>query len=128
MVGRHDGGNMLPSQDHHEGLRTLPLNRVECEKLCLDGKPVIEIFPDLTARDITTGVDLTSVNQLHANFDIAFQGPVKVGPFDIPGDLARHFLQMPLNPNGRPNSDVGLKLEKVSYGASWFALCRKRLF
>ena len=76
------------------------------ETLYLDGKPVIEIFPDLTAKDITTGVDLTSVNQLHANFDIAFQGPVKVGPFDIPGDLARHFLQMPLNPNGRPNSDV----------------------
>jgi hypothetical protein len=23
---------------------------------------------------------------------------------------------------------VGLKLEKVSYGASWFALCRKGLF
>jgi type II restriction/modification system DNA methylase subunit YeeA len=40
------------------------------------------------------------------NFGRAFQGPVKVGPFDIPGDLARQFLQMPLNPNGRPNSDV----------------------
>jgi len=72
----------------------------------LDGKPVVEIFPDLTARDIQTGVDLTKGNRLPANFDRAFQGPVKVGPFDIPGDLARHFLQMPLNPNGRRNSDV----------------------
>ena len=26
---RHDGGNALKSQDHHEGLRTLPLNPVE---------------------------------------------------------------------------------------------------
>src|SRR5438094_2971456 len=30
MVRRQDGGNMLQSQDHHEGLRALPLNRVEC--------------------------------------------------------------------------------------------------
>jgi len=72
----------------------------------LDGEPVIEIFPDLTARDITTGIDLTNVNRLLSNFNRAFQGPVKVGPFDIPGDLARHFLQMPTNPNGRPNTDV----------------------
>src|SRR6266511_2630325 len=72
----------------------------------LDGEPVLEIFPDLTARDLTTGVDLTNGTQLPVNFDKAFQGPVKVGPFDIPGDLARQFLQMPLNSNGRPNSDV----------------------
>jgi type II restriction/modification system DNA methylase subunit YeeA len=72
----------------------------------LDGKPVVEIFPDLTARDIQTGVDLTKGNRLPANFNRAFQGPVKVGPFDIPGDLARHFLQMPLNPNGRLNSNI----------------------
>jgi hypothetical protein len=31
---------------------------------------------------------------------------VKVGHFDIPGDQAREFLQMPLNPNGRPNAEV----------------------
>lgn len=31
---------------------------------------------------------------------------MKVGPFDISGDLARRFLQMPLNPNHRPNSDI----------------------
>jgi type II restriction/modification system DNA methylase subunit YeeA len=73
---------------------------------CLDGKTVIEIFPDLTARDLTTGIDLTNVNQLPPNFDKAFQGPVKVGPFDIPGGLARDFLHMPVNPHGRPNVDV----------------------
>jgi hypothetical protein len=27
---RHDGGNTLKSQDHHEWLRTLPLNPGEC--------------------------------------------------------------------------------------------------
>jgi type II restriction/modification system DNA methylase subunit YeeA len=76
------------------------------EALYLDGEPVVEIFPDLTARDITTGIDLTNVNRLLSNFTRAFQGPVKVGPFDIPGELARRFLQMPINPNGRPNADV----------------------
>src|SRR6267143_2711202 len=33
-------------------------------------------------------------------------GDTKGGAFDIPGDLAREWLQLPLNPNGRPNSDV----------------------
>jgi hypothetical protein len=28
---RHDGGNTLKSQDNHEGLRTLPLNPMECD-------------------------------------------------------------------------------------------------
>jgi hypothetical protein len=72
----------------------------------LDGKPVVEIFSDLTARDIQMGADLTRVNQLPENFGKAFQGPVKVGPFDIPGNLARSIFQMPLNPNSRRNSDV----------------------
>jgi hypothetical protein len=35
MVRRHDGGNMLQSQDHREGLGALPLNRVECGKIVL---------------------------------------------------------------------------------------------
>ncbi len=33
-------------------------------------------------------------------------GDTKGGAFDIPGELAREWLQLPLNPNGRPNSDV----------------------
>jgi type II restriction/modification system DNA methylase subunit YeeA len=33
-------------------------------------------------------------------------GDTKGGPFDVPGDLARQWLALPLNPNGRPNSDV----------------------
>ena len=28
----------------------------------------------------------------------------KNGPFDIPGDLARQWLRLPANPNGRPNA------------------------
>ncbi len=70
----------------------------------LDGRPVNAIFSDLSAE--RGGVDLTSAKRLTANRNVAFQGPVKVGPFDVEGELARKWLQMPANPNGRPNSDV----------------------
>ena len=33
-------------------------------------------------------------------------GDAKGGPFDIPGDLAREWLRLPANPNGRTNADV----------------------
>jgi type II restriction/modification system DNA methylase subunit YeeA len=33
-------------------------------------------------------------------------GVTKTGPFDIDGELARSWLSLPLNPNGRPNTDV----------------------
>ena len=33
-------------------------------------------------------------------------GDTKGGAFDIPGTLARQWLKLPLNPNGRPNADV----------------------
>ena len=40
------------------------------------------------------------------NLGTAFMGDTKGGPFDIPGDLAREWLRLPANPNGRPNADV----------------------
>src|SRR5262245_23939387 len=40
------------------------------------------------------------------NLGVCFQGPVKVGPFDVPGEVARRWLSAPLNPNGRGNSEV----------------------
>jgi type II restriction/modification system DNA methylase subunit YeeA len=67
---------------------------------CLDGKPVTEINPDLTSS-----VDLTTAKKLLENSGICFQGPVKVGPFDIENDLAMKMLDAP-NPHGQPNSDV----------------------
>lgn len=70
----------------------------------LDGVCVERIFADLSAK--RGGVDLTSAGRLPTNRSVAFQGPVKVGAFDIDGALARHWLVSPLNPNGRPNRDV----------------------
>jgi len=67
----------------------------------LDGKSVPEINSDLTAT-----LDLTKARRLPENLGIAFMGDTKGGPFDIPGQSAQQMLSQPLNPNGRPNSDV----------------------
>jgi len=67
----------------------------------LDGQPEAAINADLTPS-----VDLTSAAVLTHNKDLCFQGPVKVGPFDIPADMAKSMLADQGNPNGRPNSDV----------------------
>ena len=68
----------------------------------LDGEPVERISSDLTAAKS----DLTQARPLTQNKGVAFMGDTKGGAFDVPGDLARRWLQLPLNPNGRPNSDV----------------------
>jgi type II restriction/modification system DNA methylase subunit YeeA len=67
----------------------------------LNGKAVATINADLTSR-----VDVTQAKPLPENFSICFLGIMKGGPFDIDGDLARKMLSEPINPNGRPNSDV----------------------
>ena len=66
----------------------------------LDGKQAAAINADLT-----TGLDLTRAAVLPANADLCFQGPVKVGDFDVSFELAASMLLAP-NPHGRPNSDV----------------------
>lgn len=68
----------------------------------LDGEPATNIYPDLTAG--TT--DLTKAMRLAENKSICFQGPVKVGPFEIEGEVARAWLTLPGNPHGRSNGDV----------------------
>jgi hypothetical protein len=74
----------------------------------LDGTVVSEIYSDLTARPAggPAGPDLTLAKRLAENLHISFMGTTKGGAFDVPGDIARRWLQLPLNANGRPNSDV----------------------
>ena len=72
----------------------------------LDGVAVEEIYTDLTARRDGIGVDLTNARRLAENDGAAFMGDTKGGPFDTPGDLAREWLCLPTNPNGRTNADV----------------------
>ncbi len=68
----------------------------------LDGKDAPRINADLT----TGTVDLTYAGRLTENAGAAFMGDTKGGAFDVTGDLAREWLGLPANPNGRPNSDV----------------------
>ncbi|MGH6891049.1 MAG: hypothetical protein ACREEP_02205 [Dongiaceae bacterium] len=72
----------------------------------LDGNAVDGITPDLQAASSSKGVEITQAGRLSENLGIAFQGPVKVGAFDIDGETARAMLLARGNPNGRPNSDV----------------------
>jgi hypothetical protein len=65
-----------------------------------NAKPVGAINANLTAA-----TDLTQACRLLENAGICFQGPVKVGPFEIEADEAGRMLAAP-NPHGRPNSDV----------------------
>jgi type II restriction/modification system DNA methylase subunit YeeA len=69
--------------------------------LLLDGEPVAVIHPDLTS-----GTNTTVAAILPENAGICFMGTTKVGAFDLEPEVARKMLAAPLNPNGRPNSDV----------------------
>jgi type II restriction/modification system DNA methylase subunit YeeA len=73
----------------------------EDEPYLLDGQPVESINADLTSGPATT-----TAFRLKENRGICFMGTSKVGPFDIDAETARKMLSAPLNPNGRPNSDV----------------------
>ncbi len=68
----------------------------------LDGRPASRINADLTAGDL----DLTTAKCLDENRGVSFMGDTKGGAFDVPGELARAWLQLPTNPNGRMNAEV----------------------
>ncbi len=68
----------------------------------LNGAPVTGVNADLTAGDL----NLASAERLDRNAGVAFMGDTKNGPFDVSGGLAREWLRLPANPNGRPNADV----------------------
>ena len=72
----------------------------------LDGRPVDAVHADLTATQGGAGIDLTEARRLHRNAGAAFMGDTKGGAFDVSGEQAREWLREPVNPNGRPNSDV----------------------
>lgn len=67
----------------------------------LDGVVVTAINSDLTST-----ADVTQASVLAEDENLCFLGVMKSGPFDIPEETAKDMLEAPLNPNGRPNSDV----------------------
>ena len=66
----------------------------------LDGAVVESVNANLTA-----GADLTAAQRIEDNLATAFQGPVKVGAFDISRELAHEMLSSP-NPHSKSNKDV----------------------
>ncbi len=73
--------------------------RIPTDMITLDGIQVEYISPALS---LTANKPI----KFHAQRNIIFRGPPKIGPFDVPGSEARNWLQTPLNPNGEPNSNV----------------------
>ena len=67
----------------------------------LDGLEVSEIFTNLRSGE----TDVTKARRLQENLGISFQGPVKVGKFDIAEPEAHAMVRHP-NPDGRSNRDV----------------------
>ena len=72
----------------------------------IDDQPVKEVYADLTGRRGKTPTDITGARRLSANSDTAFLGVCRNGPFDVPGALARDWLRLPANPDGRNNANV----------------------
>jgi type II restriction/modification system DNA methylase subunit YeeA len=73
----------------------------------LNGLPVGGISAKLREIGDDSDVnDFCSCEPLDENRHVAFVGGQKDGPFDIDARFARKLLTAPLNPNGRPNSDV----------------------
>lgn len=70
----------------------------------LEGREVARIVSDLSSS--TDGNDISSARKLPENAGLIFQGMKFVGQFPIQPEIARAWLKLPLNPNGRPNSDV----------------------
>ncbi|WP_420632244.1 class I SAM-dependent DNA methyltransferase [Candidatus Leptofilum sp.] len=69
-------------------------------KYMLDGEVVSQINSDLTSQ-----IDLTQAERLNENTNLTFQGPVKVGAFDIQNPIAEKML-LDVNTTDIDNSDV----------------------
>jgi type II restriction/modification system DNA methylase subunit YeeA len=68
----------------------------------LDGRAVSAIHADLTAGE---GLNLSIAKLLPENSTTCFVGTTKKASFDMPGELARQWLQLP-NVHHQPNSEV----------------------
>ena len=69
--------------------------------ITLDGLPVETIHADLSAA-----ANVASAAHLKENDGLCFLGVMKGGPFDLTPEQAALMLEAPLNPNGKPNSEV----------------------
>lgn len=71
------------------------------EIISLDGEKVNSINADLSS-----GIDLTQVQELPENKGVSFQGVIEAGPFTLSEKTAQKFINDKGNPNKKPNTDV----------------------
>nr|WP_316644187.1 DNA methyltransferase [uncultured Roseateles sp.] len=71
------------------------------QEVRLDGQNVTAINSDLSSR----AADLTRAQRLLQNRGGCYYATVKAGSFDVSGEAARAWLELP-NPHGRSNADV----------------------
>jgi type II restriction/modification system DNA methylase subunit YeeA len=83
-------------------LVSLARREANTAEIRLDGQQVSTIFADLSCGTN----DLTRARVLDENEGVAFNGISKKGRFDVEGKVARSWLTLPLNPNGKPNAAV----------------------
>ena len=67
----------------------------------LNGRPAPRIGTNLSSES-----NVGQAIKLRSNQNISFKGNEKNGLFEIPGEVAREWLQLPSNPNGQRNSNV----------------------
>jgi type II restriction/modification system DNA methylase subunit YeeA len=67
----------------------------------LDGSTVAVIHANLTSA-----AETTSAVKLPENANLCFMGTTRIGAFDLTPEIAARMLEAPVNPNGRPNSNV----------------------
>ncbi len=80
-------------------------NRIRSSISIVDNFVVHSVTSSLTIGG-RSDFDPANLEKLTQNSRCAFQGPVKVGSFDVSGEQARFWIQLPKNTNGRGNSDV----------------------
>jgi len=73
----------------------------------LNGQRVTKIYSDLTPHEEgKLNLDITTAKVLAENKGTCFMGTTKVGAFEVPADMAHHWLGLPSNPNSKRNSEV----------------------
>jgi type II restriction/modification system DNA methylase subunit YeeA len=93
--------SMVGFDDGRESIRLLNRNVSDPAPTALENaKSVLAINADLTSLS-----DVTKKKRLVENAGLCYQGPVKVGAFEIPDAVARSMLQA-ANVHGRSNAEV----------------------
>jgi type II restriction/modification system DNA methylase subunit YeeA len=102
-------GDIFWARSDHEWVldgAAVNVSMVGFDKGIENKKALDNILVSIINSDLTSATsDLTQAYRLPENAGLCFQGPVKVGAFEISKEVAEKFLRLS-NPNGKSNNDV----------------------